>query len=138
MVTGPRALGAAHRVVEWSLLATVSLGALLLGSGSVVHARPTRSETRFLREPEPTGDREGSLPPAPSNLTPDPKTSRMAGWSEQAFLARMRAGPTVVTTHMPWGAFRRTIDADLPAIYVSLQSVDPVERDTGPNLQDAP
>lgn len=88
--------------------------------------------TRFPHETDPT---KVVIPP---NLTPDPKTGRISGWTEQSFLARMRAGPTVPTTHMPWGAFRRTEDDDLRAIYLYLRSVEPVERDTGPNLQDAP
>ncbi len=36
---------------------------------------------------------------------------------------------------MPWGGFKRTDDLDLRAIYPYLMSSEPVEKETGPELQ---
>ncbi len=69
------------------------------------------------------------------NLTPDPKTGRIAKWSEADFIARMRAGATVQGTHMPWASYRLMSDSDLRAIYRHLMSVPPVMRENGPPLQ---
>ena len=70
------------------------------------------------------------------NLTPDPKTGRIAAWSEDQFVARFRAGKVYPGSHMPWAAFSRMSDADLRAIYRYLRSLPPVENETGPVLRD--
>jgi mono/diheme cytochrome c family protein len=71
------------------------------------------------------------------NLTPDPETGRIAGWSEDDFLARFRVtgAPAVKGTHMPWGAFARLTDDDLRAIYRYLKSLPAVRNATGPSLR---
>jgi len=71
----------------------------------------------------------------PPNLTPDPRTGRMAGWSEEQFLARFRAGRVVDGSHMPWPLYGRMSDDDLRAIYRYLGSLEGVENDTGPVIQ---
>jgi mono/diheme cytochrome c family protein len=69
------------------------------------------------------------------NLTPDPRTGHIAGWTEEQFLARFRVGRTFQGSHMPWDAYRRMSDDDLRAIYRYLMSLEPVENETGPILQ---
>jgi mono/diheme cytochrome c family protein len=48
----------------------------------------------------------------PPNLTPDRSTGRIASWSEDVFLARFRAGPSIAETIMPWGAYSHMTDDD--------------------------
>ena len=64
------------------------------------------------------------------NLTPDPATGRIAGWSEDQFVARFRAGKRFEESHMPWMAFMRTSDTDLRAMYRYLRTVEPVVNET--------
>lgn len=58
----------------------------------------------------------------PPNLTPSPR-GRLAGWSEDAFVARMKAGVGMPHSHMPWKAFARMHDDDLRALYRYLRAV---------------
>ncbi|HMA43118.1 MAG TPA: c-type cytochrome [Gemmatimonadales bacterium] len=71
----------------------------------------------------------------PPNLTPDPRTGRIAAWSEDQFVARFRQGKLIPQSPMPWGAFSRMTDDDLRAIYRYLRTVPPVVRDAGPSLR---
>ncbi len=71
----------------------------------------------------------------PPNLTPDPKTGRIASWTEDQFLARFRQGTLIPGTAMPWNAFARMTDDDLRAIYRYLRTVTPVQHDPGPSLR---
>jgi mono/diheme cytochrome c family protein len=64
---------------------------------------------------------------APPNLTPDPNTGRIASWTEEQFVARFRAGPTIPGSPMPWSAFGRISDEDLRAIFRYLRSLPAVE-----------
>lgn len=106
------------------------------------HTERNQSTGRFVGPPLAGGTRfpyEGNLSKvvvAP-NLTPAPKTGHISALSEEQFFRRMRAGPSVQFTHMPWGGFKRTDDQDLRAIYRYLMSVTPVEHETGPALQAA-
>lgn len=69
------------------------------------------------------------------NLTPDPRTGVIAGWTEDEFIARFRQGKVIPDSHMPWGPFSRMSDTDLRAIYRYLMSLEPVENETGPVLR---
>jgi mono/diheme cytochrome c family protein len=69
------------------------------------------------------------------NLTPDPETSVIGQWSEDAFVTRFRMGPVFDGTPMPWGAFARMTDDDLRAIYRYLRSLPPTRRMAGPPIQ---
>jgi mono/diheme cytochrome c family protein len=69
------------------------------------------------------------------NLTPDPVTGHLTGWSEEMFLARFRFGIKPRGSHMPWGAYRRMSDDDLRAVYRYLMSLEPVPNATGPLIQ---
>jgi len=70
---------------------------------------------------------------APPNLTPDLRTGVMAGWSEDAFVERFRAGRMVAGSTMPWEAFQRLTEEDVRSVYQYLMSLDPVDNDTGPS-----
>lgn len=63
------------------------------------------------------------------NITPDPQTSRIAGWSEELFLHRFRQGTLIPGSHMPWGAYKNMSDVELKAIYRYLQTVEPVHNE---------
>ncbi len=76
----------------------------------------------------------GTIYVAP-NLTPDGATGHIAGWSEDAFVARMAAGATIPDSPMPWGNYMRMTETDLRALYRYLMSLDPVVRDNGPIVQ---
>jgi mono/diheme cytochrome c family protein len=70
------------------------------------------------------------------NLTPDPETSPVGAWSEDAFVARFRMGAAISGTPMPWGAFARLTDDDVRAIYRYLRSLPPSRNRTGPAVQE--
>jgi len=72
---------------------------------------------------------------SPPNLTPDPKTGVVARMDEDAFVARMKAGPAIPGTPMPWGAFAGMSEDDLRSIYRFLMSLPPVENEVGPALR---
>jgi mono/diheme cytochrome c family protein len=69
------------------------------------------------------------------NLTPHPEYGVLAGWTEDQFVARFRAGPLQPGTHMPWAAYGRMSDSDLRAVYRFLTSLEPVPYDPGPVVQ---
>jgi mono/diheme cytochrome c family protein len=69
------------------------------------------------------------------NLTPDPQTSVIGAWTEDAFVVRFRQGEFVEGTPMPWGAYSRMTEADLRSVFRYLKSLPPVEHTTGPALQ---
>ncbi|HKC46129.1 MAG TPA: c-type cytochrome [Gemmatimonadales bacterium] len=71
----------------------------------------------------------------PPNLTPEPRTGRIASWTEDQFVARFRKGRLIPGSPMPWNAFARMTDDDLRAIYRYLRTVTPVEHDPGPSLR---
>lgn len=65
------------------------------------------------------------------NLTPDPRTGRIAHWTEEVFVARFRLGKGADGSPMPWPAFGRMSEDDLRAIYRYLRTVPAVDNDTG-------
>jgi mono/diheme cytochrome c family protein len=82
-------------------------------------------------EPDPDPANKGFEIIAP-NLTPDPVTGHIVTWSEDAFVARFRGGRVIQGSIMPWEAFQRLTEDDVRSIYRYLQTVAPVERNTGP------
>jgi mono/diheme cytochrome c family protein len=68
------------------------------------------------------------------NITADPKTGRIANWSEDFFIQRFRMGKVIPQSIMPWGPFSHMKDDELKAIYRYLKSVQTVERDNGPSI----
>ncbi len=69
------------------------------------------------------------------NLTPDPTTGHITGWSEDMFVHRFRAGLLIPDDPMPWGSLKRMHENDLRALYRYLHSLTPVHHDDGPILQ---
>ncbi len=106
------------------------------------HTERNLRNGKFIGEPLAGGTRfphetDNSKVVIPPNITADKKTGRLGHWTEEQFILRMRSGPSVKETHMPWGAFKLTDDNDLKAIYRYLKSVKPVEKDNGATVQDA-
>lgn len=62
------------------------------------------------------------------NLTTDPETGRLSGWSQKEFIERFRKGRIIAGSPMPWGPFSRMSDIELTAIYKFLTSLDPVKN----------
>lgn len=62
------------------------------------------------------------------NITPDPETGRMIGWTEETFITRFRSGKAIKHSAMPWGPFKRMSDNDLKAIFRYLQTIKPVKN----------
>jgi mono/diheme cytochrome c family protein len=63
--------------------------------------------------------------------------SRVNGWEESAFIARVRTGkPSAPGSPMPWAPLSKLSDDDLRALWKYLNSVDPVDNDTGPSLKE--
>jgi mono/diheme cytochrome c family protein len=69
------------------------------------------------------------------NLTPDPRTGRIANWTEEVFVARFKMARGAEGSPMPWPAFGRMNDDDLRAIYRYLRTVPAVENDTGESVR---
>lgn len=69
------------------------------------------------------------------NLTPDKKTGRIYGWSEDLFKGRFAKGKLIEHSVMPWGPFSRMSDIEIKAIYKFLQTLKPVEKDNGEVLR---
>ncbi len=72
------------------------------------------------------------------NLTPDPRTGALAGWSRERFIERMRKGNLREWSPMPWGPFSRMTNPDLGAIYLYLTGLDPIYRDNFTNTEEKP
>lgn len=70
------------------------------------------------------------------NLTPDPETGKIHGWSEAKFIQRIRQGRIVPLSEMPWDQFQQMSDTDLKAIYAYLQTLKPIKNETGPVVID--
>jgi len=83
----------------------------------------------FKFGPDPTTQNWTFVTP---NLTPDPETGSMYGWSEEQFIERMRGGRVHMTSPMPWGPFSRLDSVDLRALYAFFQTVEPVKQDNTP------
>jgi mono/diheme cytochrome c family protein len=62
------------------------------------------------------------------NLTPDPETGRIYGWTASQFISRFRAGRMVKESIMPWEAFKTYSDDDLTAVFKYLTSLKPVKN----------
>jgi mono/diheme cytochrome c family protein len=71
------------------------------------------------------------------NLTPDPSTGHITGWTEDMFVSRFRQGLLYADSPMPWGGFQRMTDTDLRALYRYLHALPPVRHDVGPSVQAA-
>jgi mono/diheme cytochrome c family protein len=68
----------------------------------------------------------------PPNLTPEPGTGAIASWSEERFVARLRAGPVHHGSPMPWANYMQMREVDLRSLYRFLRSLEPVVNAPGP------
>ncbi|MFT7518416.1 MAG: mono/diheme cytochrome c family protein [Kiritimatiellia bacterium] len=85
------------------------------------------------KAPEPTLT-DPSIGVRAPNLTDHP-TGRLSKFkTEDAWVARFRAGRIIPESFMHWGPFSRMSEADLIAIYRYLKTVPPVDNDTGPAI----
>jgi mono/diheme cytochrome c family protein len=62
------------------------------------------------------------------NLTPDPETGLLATWNEETFVQRLKGGLIHEGTPMPWASFAMMDEVDIRAIYLYLNSLDPVKN----------
>ena len=79
-------------------------------------------------EPDPTDPNFVFRMP---NLTPDRETGIMAGWDEEQFVSRFRAGRAYEGSKMPWDNFKRMTDSDLRSLYRYLHSLPPTRHEIG-------
>jgi mono/diheme cytochrome c family protein len=82
-------------------------------------------------------DRNPKLTWAPPNLTSDPTTGRLARFSEDGFVERIREGRAYPGSPMPWEGFQKLDEDDLRAIYRYLKTLPPVVNETGPAFVEA-
>jgi mono/diheme cytochrome c family protein len=68
------------------------------------------------------------------NLTPDPATGKLTGWTQQQFINRFRQGRIIPHSPMPWPSFSRMSDDELKALYKYLQTIKPVHNEVKPGL----
>lgn len=69
---------------------------------------------------------------SPPNITRDAKTGVLARFSEDAFVARFRAGRLLPGSPMPWEAYSQMSEEDVRAVHQYLMTVPPAENDVGP------
>jgi len=86
----------------------------------------------FAGGPEFEGEGNPDIKIYPPNITSDPKTGKLANWSEDFFIQRFRKGRLVKESVMPWGPFSRMTDVELKALFRYLKTVTPVENIAGP------
>lgn len=92
----------------------------------------------FAGNPEPEPDpTDAAFEFVVPNLTPDPETGVIASWSEDAFVARLAAGPAHKGSKMPWLNFQQMTDGDRRSIYRYLKSLPPTRSVTGPSRRPA-
>lgn len=68
------------------------------------------------------------------NITPDPTTGRLAGWSQEQFIQRFRQGRINPHSPMPWLSYARMSDEELKALYSYLKTLKPVKNEIKPGL----
>jgi hypothetical protein len=69
------------------------------------------------------------------NLTPSQRFGHITHWTQDAFIARFRAGRALKWSDMPWENFTLLTDSDLASIYLYLKSLAPTDRDVGPTYR---
>jgi hypothetical protein len=85
----------------------------------------------FAGGPEFEGIKNQSVKLYPPNITTDPKTGKLANWTEDYFIQRFRKGRVVPESPMPWAPFRHMSDLELKALFRYLKTVNPVENIAG-------
>ena len=88
----------------------------------------------FRPEPGFPGHGEG-LAFRTVNLTPDSATGALVKFgSKENWVQRFRQGRVYRGSPMPWGPFTRMSDADLEALWVYFNSLQPVRNDVSPSV----
>jgi mono/diheme cytochrome c family protein len=83
----------------------------------------------FTMEAEPFAVLHKGYKYVTPNLTPDAGTGIMTDWSEEQFISRMKGGRVFEGSPMPWEAFATIDEVDIKALYLYLQSLDPVPNE---------
>jgi hypothetical protein len=65
------------------------------------------------------------------NITPDPNSALAQYKTPEEFVARSRKGRIVSFSPMDWGPFSRMSDEDITALWMFLNSLEPVKKDIG-------
>ena len=65
------------------------------------------------------------------NITPDPGGALANYKTPEEFIARFRKGRLIAFSPMDWGPFSRMSDEDITAIWMYLNSLEPVKHDVG-------
>lgn len=65
------------------------------------------------------------------NITPDPNGALANYKTAEEFVARFRKGRIIIFSPMDWGPFSRMSDEDITAIWMYLNSLEPVAKDVG-------
>lgn len=68
------------------------------------------------------------------NITPHPNSAFAQFKTLDQWIARFRNGRIIPVSPMHWGPFSRMSDEDLEALYLYLNSLEPVENDVGPTI----
>jgi len=66
------------------------------------------------------------------NITPHPNSALSRFKTLEEWIARFRQGRVILFSPMHWGPFSRMSDEDLEALWIYLNSLEPVEKDIGP------
>ena len=64
-----------------------------------------------------------------TNITPHPNSSLSRFKTKEEWIARFRQGRILPHSPMDWGPFSRMSDADLEALYLYLNSLEPVDKE---------
>ena len=65
------------------------------------------------------------------NITPDPNGALAKYKTPEEFIERFRQGRTIPFSPMDWGPFSRMTDEDITAIWMYLNTLEPVKNDVG-------
>ena len=79
---------------------------------------------------------EGDMELVPPNLTTHPEHGRLAAWTEDGFVARLRGGRVHAGSPMPWENYRLMTDSDLRSLHRYLVSLPPSDHDVGPDRRE--
>lgn len=119
---------------------TVAYGRYLTQVGVCVGCHSPADATFHTIEPHFSGGAPEPADDDPAYEFAAPNLTRggvLATWSEDGFIARMRAGRRHPDSHMAWENFARMSDDDLRAIWRFLQTVPPSNHVTGPTRRRA-
>ena len=115
-------------------------GGYLANMAGCIECHTQTKNGQIVPELAYSGGREFKLPNGvlqSANITPDPETG-IGSWDEQTFVARFKAfsdpdaaapvAENEPNTLMPWAMYAGMEETDLEAIYVYLQSLEPISN----------